>query len=253
MKCIINNEENPSFNLAFEEEFLLSEYMSGEPVFCIWRNPKSVIIGVSQIAEQEVNLRYCIEKGIPVIKRRTGGGAVYHDLGNLNFTFFFPYRPSQNLYQLAYAILKPAFQELGIEISLSQTNDLLIDRKKFSGMAERIVGEKAMVHGTLLYDTDFNAMSNALSNVKGKFTQPRGVASRHASVVNLKEHLKDIPDVLSLSEHLRMFFTGHDSKRLEHPSDDFLDRVRQRAERHYLPLNINDIIAYNGNIQGIPH
>lgn len=248
MKCIINAEENPSFNLAFEEEFLLSEFLRDRQAFCIWRNPKSVIIGVSQIAEQEVNFRYCIENGIPVIRRRTGGGAVYHDFGNLNFSFFFPYRPSQNLYQLAYTILKPAFQALGIEISLSQTNDLLLNGKKFSGMAERTVGDKAMVHGTILYDTDFKAMSKSLSTAKGKFSQPRGVASRHASVINLKEQLKDVPDVLSLAEHLRMYLTGHDSDIREYPSDEFIDRVIQRAERYYLPLNLNDIIAYNGNI-----
>lgn len=247
MRCIINNEENPSFNLAFEEEFLLSEYKSDEPAFCIWRNPQSVIIGVSQIPEQEVNLRYCIENGIPVIRRRTGGGAVYHDLGNLNLSFFFHGVPSGCHYVTAYDILNPAFQRLGIDIRLSQTNDLLLNGRKFSGMAERTVGNKVMVHGTILYDTDFDVMAKALSTDKSKFVKPRGVASRHASVINLKDHLKTIPDALSLMEYLRRYLTGHDPDVCEHSSDEFLDRVRQRAVRHYAPLNLNDIIEYNGN------
>lgn len=239
MKCIINRVENPSFNLAFEEEFLLSEYLTDEAAFCIWRNHKSVIIGVSQSAEQEVNLRFCYDNDIPVIRRKTGGGTVYHDLGNLNFSLFFPFRPAAaNHYEHAYAILKPAFNELGLDISLSRTNDLLFDGRKFSGMAQRIAGDRMMVHGTILFDTDLGVMSKVLSVDNSKFLQPRGVASRHASVVNIREYLKDIPDALTLALRLRSSLQASSS--CIPLSIDFLDRVKNRAESDYAPLNFKN-------------
>lgn len=241
MKYIPNHKTDPSFNLALEEEFLLSEYVTDGSVFSLWRNPPSVIIGVSQIAEQEVNLRYCKENGIPVVRRKTGGGAVYHDLGNLNFSFFFPDRPDLNPYRSVYDLLRPAFQKLGIEIDLSRTNDLLFEGRKFSGMAERVVGDRTMVHGTILYDVDFGTMSNALSTGKSKFSQPKGIRSRHAEVINIKNYLRDIKDIQSLEEQLSILLKGIAADEDLVLPQEFLEKVRNRAASHYAPLNINDI------------
>lgn len=237
---IPNDKTDTSFNLAFEEELLYSDLLSQTPTFSLWRNPPSVIIGVSQIAEQEVNLRYCNENGIPVVRRKTGGGAVYHDLGNLNFSFFFPKKPDVNPYQSVYDILKPAFQKLGIDIDLSQTNDLLYAGRKFSGMAERVIGDRTMVHGTILYNVDFGTMSKALTTDKSKFTQPRGVRSRHAEVININDYLKDIKDIRSLIEQLSGLLKGIAADGDHILQQEFLEKVRHRAATHYAPLNIND-------------
>lgn len=236
MQFVINDKLNPSFNLAFEEEILYSDYLLQNPLFCLWRNQKSVIVGISQVVEDEVNLQHCNDNGILVVKRHTGGGAVYHDLGNLNFSFFLPNGLTTNPYHYAYSILKPSFKELGIEINVSKTNDLLFEGKKFSGMAQRIIGERVMVHGTILYDTDFEAMAKALSTTKSKFTKPRGVASRRAEVTNLKGNLKKIKDIIELENALIEFISNSDKQIVL--TDEFYEKVNTRAREYYKPLNL---------------
>lgn len=237
MQQLINHELDPSFNLAFEEEMLLSDIISNSPAFCLWRNAPSVIVGVSQVEELEVNLQYCKEKSISVVRRRTGGGAVYHDSNNLNFSFFFPEKPEGNPFYHVYDLMRPAFRQLGIEIDRSGTNDMLFDGRKFSGMAERVIGGRFMVHGTILFDTDFGEMAKALTTVKGKFSKPRGVASRHAEVINLKGYLKDIDDITALENALGSYLSDTGERGCVNLPTDFLERVRRRAETDYRPLN----------------
>lgn len=237
MLYVVNKELDSSFNLAFEEEVLLSELISEEPVFCLWRNPKSVIVGVSQVVENEVNLEYCRDNGIAVVRRHTGGGAVYHDLGNLNFSFFFPTKPADNPYLHVFSLLKPAFKKLGVEITTSKTNDMLIDGMKFSGMAERVIGNRVMVHGTLLYDTDLQVMAQALNTKNSKFNKPRGVASRRATVTNLKPFLKSVGSIEEFSMVLQDTLSDGDSQINVQMRDDFIEKVRDRAYRDYIPLN----------------
>lgn len=241
MLRVVNNRLNPSFNLAFEEELLLSDIVSRSPVFCLWRNQRSVIVGISQVVENEVNLQYCNDNGIYVVRRHTGGGAVYHDLGNLNFSFFFPGKPDVNPYQHVYTILQPAFQKLGIKIDISSTNDLLFAGKKFSGMAERVIEDKVMVHGTILFDTDLEVLSHALSTGKSKFDKPRGVASRRAVVTNLKDCIKNTEDIIQFADALgRNISATCDCDVISLPND-FENRVIHRAETCYLPLNKMEI------------
>lgn len=242
MRCIVNNNINPSFNLAFEEELFLSEIVSESPTFCLWRNQKSVIVGVSQVVENEVNLHFCNDNGIPIVRRHTGGGAVYHDLDNLNYSFFFPHKPEGNPYAHVFSILRPAFRHLGIDMGISTTNDLLLDGKKFSGMAMRTMGERMLVHGTLLFDTDMDAMAKALTTEKGKFNRPRGVASRHAEVINIKSHLNGIDDVSQLAEALGKFLSDEKYSDCVTLPEGFIDKVMERAAADYTPLNKKEIV-----------
>lgn len=237
MRFIVNTGLSPSFNLALEEEVLLSDIVSRMPAFCLWRNKSSVIVGVSQVVEDEVNLKYCSENRISVVRRHTGGGAVYHDLGNLNFSFFFPSSPSSNPYHYVHSIFRPIFKKLGIEINVSTTNDLLHDGKKFSGMAQRVIGDRVLVHGTMLFDTDFEIMTRALTTEKSKFNTLRGVASRRATVTNLKGYLGNIDDITELADVLETSFVGSDERINVSQSDDFIEKVKIRAQRDYPELN----------------
>lgn len=237
MRFIVNNGLSPSFNLALEEEILLSDIVSRLPAFCLWRNKSSVIVGVSQIVENEVNLKYCSENCISVVRRHTGGGAVYHDLGNLNISFFFPNRPSVNPYHYIHSIFRPVFKKLGIEIDVSTTNDLLHDGKKFSGMAQRVIGDRLLVHGTILFDVDFETMARALATEKSKFNTPKGVASRRAKVTNLKGCLGNIDDIAELADVLETSFAGSDERINVSRSNDFIEKVKTRAQRAYPELN----------------
>ena len=245
---LINKIEDPSINLALEECFFLSEYLREEPVFCIWRNTESVIIGVSQDAEQEVNLDFCTEHGIPVVRRKTGGGAVYHDPGNLNFTFFYPHIPAGNAYRIIHDTLRPAFDSLGIKTEISPTNDILCYGRKFSGMATRERDGRLMVHGTILYDTNLHTMAQALTTDRSKFIQPKGVKSRHAKVINLRECSGAPTDIHILAQFLRDRLRGQDAGIDLRSNKGFLTMVRQRAQKYYTPLNLNDIKSFDRHI-----
>ena len=192
MKIYRNACEEPGFNLALDEAMMEHPACKEGPVFGFWQNRPSVIIGVHQCAEREVNLEYCHGHDIPVVRRCTGGGAVYHDEGNLNFSLFVPATGLETDYRVCYELFAPLFAKMGVEIELSGTNDLLLQGRKFSGMASRKGADVHLYHGTLLFDVNTERMALALGNPEGKFVQARGVKSRHAEVINLKGWLPRI-------------------------------------------------------------
>lgn len=230
-----NDSVEPGFNLAMDELLMSHEACKRDAVFGFWQNRPCVIVGVHQCAEREVNLDYCHSEDIPVVRRCTGGGAVYHDFGNLNFSLFVPAagRGLETDYRICYELFAPIFAEMGVEIELSQTNDLLLEGKKFSGMASRKTQDVHLYHGTLLYDVDTHRMSLALGNPEGKFLQARGVKSRHAEVINLRGWL---PGVESMADFRAALERGlrerHDVGELE-LSAEFISEVEELAAESY--------------------
>jgi len=225
----------PGFNLALDEMLMRHPACFDGPVFGFWQNRASVICGVHQCVEREVNLDYCRAEDIPVVRRCTGGGAVYHDLGNLNYSLFLPARMAglETDYRICLDLLRPLFARLGVDIELSPTNDLLLAGKKFSGMACRKTQEVHLYHGTLLFDVDTERMAKALGNPAGKFVRERGVRSRHAEVINLKGWLPGIETMEEFRAALESgLASGHcpGSLALE---EEFLAEVRQHACAHY--------------------
>ncbi len=182
-KLVVSNSYDPWFNLAYEE-FLLKELREDEIILYLWQNNHTVVIGRNQNPWKECRCRDLEGNGGKVARRLSGGGAVYHDLGNLNFTFLMK-RENYNFDRQVEVILK-AVQSLGIAATFTGRNDLVVEGKKFSGNAFYFSEEKAYHHGTILIDTDFNRLQDYLTVSKGKM-KSKGIESVRSRVVNLSE------------------------------------------------------------------
>lgn len=188
MLSIIDSHTDPYWNLA-AEEYLLQRFDC--PVFRLWRNAPAVIVGRNQNALAEINRSYAESQGIAVVRRLSGGGAVYHDLGNVNYTFLDACsrnESSADMFRRFTAPVIAALAKLGVEAKLEGRNDLTISGLKFSGNAIYVSSGRMMHHGTMLFDTALDAMAAALSTDTSKFTG-RAVASRRSRVTNIMSHL----------------------------------------------------------------
>lgn len=183
------NSFDPFYNLDFERSVF--NRFDNQSYFMLWQNEPSVIVGKNQIVEEEVNLEYAKEKGIKVVKRMTGGGSVYHDFGNLNYSFITNYEEtsdSQNqLLSFFTKLVITALQSLGINAYLSETNDILAEGFKISGTAQYVENSRILFHGTLLFDTDLTILDKVLITNK----HPGVFSSNHRNVCNIKSLLKD--------------------------------------------------------------
>ena len=185
MLCIYNPYTDPYFNLAAEEYFLDS---CKEDVFMLWRNDPAIIVGKFQNSLAEINLDYVQEKNIKVVRRQTGGGAVFHDLGNLNFTFI-ETDSNGNFQTFTEPILK-VLNQLGVDARFEGRNDLTINGMKFSGNAQCVHHNRTLHHGTLLFASEMTDLSQALKVNPLKF-QDKAVKSVRKRVTNISEHLPD--------------------------------------------------------------
>lgn len=188
MLFVPNTEHDPRLNLAIET-YLLKEKHFDDTVLLFYINEPSVIIGRNQNTIEEINQSYIDEHDIKVVRRLSGGGAVYHDLGNLNFSFIMP---ESNDFMDFKTLTKPiieALRELGVKhAEMSGRNDLLIDGKKFSGNAMYKTNGRMFCHGTLLFDSDLDVVNDALKVRKDKI-ESKGVKSVRSRVTNIKPHL----------------------------------------------------------------
>ena len=187
MICIINPSVDSALGLA-AEEYLLS--IAKEDCFMLWQSDEAIIIGRNQNAWSQVNAQVVRKKEIPVIRRISGGGTVYHDMGNVNFTFI---RPFQKFPQVAYEpFLRPVqsfLEGLGVPASFEGKSDLAVNGLKISGNAQHIHKNKVLHHGTLLFDANLSTLSEALRVSEGKYTG-KAVDSIRKKVVNIRPFLK---------------------------------------------------------------
>ncbi|MGX4686778.1 lipoate--protein ligase [Vagococcus sp. JNUCC 83] len=189
----VSNEEitDPRINLAIET-YLVQEMPIDEPILLFYINEPSIIIGRNQNTIEEINVDYVEENGIHVVRRLSGGGAVYHDEGNLNFSFIMPDdgESFRNFAKVTQPIID-ALHELGVEgAELKGRNDLVIDDKKFSGNAMYATNGRMFAHGTLMFDSDVNEVVNALKVRKDKI-ESKGIKSIRSRVTNIKPFLSD--------------------------------------------------------------
>ncbi len=204
MTIILNEHTDPYFNLASEE--YLIDHVGGE-VMMLWRNAPSVIIGKNQNAYAEINEPFVRSKGIKVVRRLTGGGAVFHDLGNVNYTCIVPRESGQTLDFARFAMpVIGALRALGVPAEFSGRNDITIEGKKVSGNAQCVRSGKMMHHGTLLFRSDMTDLAGAL-NVDPDKIKAKGIKSVRARVGNIGDYLPDY-DVLSFKHYLEEFFEG---------------------------------------------
>ena len=208
---------DPYLNLAIEE--YLFRY-SDDDIFMLWQNRPSVIVGKNQNVYAEVDLPYTQSKGISVVRRITGGGAVYHDGGNVNYSFITSREKADSLDFARFAApIIEALGALGLNAALSGRNDILCEGKKISGNAQFSDGRRILHHGTLLFDADLDEMS-AVLNTDTEKLKARAIRSHKGRVVNLRELLGGGMSVEDFILHLeRQISSGIDGT-LTVPDDD---------------------------------
>jgi len=180
-KIIISEEQDPYYNLALEED-LLRGVESDEVILYLWQNEKTVVIGRNQNPYLECDISQLTAGGIRLARRISGGGTVYHDLGNLNFTFIYQER-NKNLEQ-QLNVIKQAVEALGVTVEFSGRNDLTIQGQKFSGHAFYAENGHEFHHGTLMVDVDLSRLGQVLKPSKLKM-QAKGITSVKSRVINL--------------------------------------------------------------------
>lgn len=187
-KLIISNQTNPYLNIAVEN-YLLSQPSDGDIIMYLWQNRRTVVIGQNQNPYSECNVAQLEADGGFLMRRRTGGGAVFHDLGNLNFSFVVPYEMYDTMRQ--FAVLQRAVAAYGLETEVSGRNDVLCQGRKFSGNAFSKGKHQRLHHGTILIRTDVEQLQRYLK-VKPAKLQKHGVSSVQSRVVNLSELAPEI-------------------------------------------------------------
>ncbi|MBR2376159.1 MAG: lipoate--protein ligase [Clostridia bacterium] len=182
---VISSSNDPYFNLA-SEEYLLKQ-KKGYYIY-LWINSPSVIIGSNQNTLLEVNLKNAESKGVKVVRRITGGGAVYHDYNNVCYSIIAPFDASENNYVKFTAPVISFLNSLGVKAEFSGRNDITVSGKKISGNAQVIYKDRLLHHGTLLFNSDLDALKEVLVENKLKM-ESKGVKSIRARVTNILEHL----------------------------------------------------------------
>ena len=230
MLLINNTNTNAYFNLAMEEYFLKN---TNEDIFLLWQNENSIIVGKNQNTLSEINYDYVKENNIKVVRRLSGGGAVFHDLGNINFTFISCNDNSFSDFKKFTMPIVEALKELNVHAEFSGRNDLLIDGQKFSGNAQYNYKNKVMHHGTLLFSSEINDLSNALKVKPSKF-QGKSVKSVKSRVTNISSHLDKKMTVLEFKDYLMDFINKRDDNgHFYELNDKDVESINKLVEEKY--------------------
>ena len=206
MILIYNPSHDAAYNLAFEEYALTAMQ---QDIIMLWRNENAIIVGKNQNALEEIDMEYVREKDITVIRRQSGGGAVFHDLGNINFTVI--HALGENDFHDYRKFTDPVIaflKTLGVAAELSGRNDLLIDGMKFSGNAQAVKKGRIMHHGTLLFSADFTRLAACLQPHPAKFTS-KGIKSVRSRVTNISDHLPVSMTVEAFLAQLYAYYLAH--------------------------------------------
>lgn len=229
--CIQQKGTDPYFNLA-AEEYLLKN--STEDVFMLWQGERSIVVGKHQNALAEINHRYVADNKIKIARRISGGGTVFHDPGNLNFTFIQTVdRIDQVNFKTFTQPIVAVMKELGLEAYTTGRNDLLLDGKKISGNAEHVFKKRVLHHGTLLFNSELSQLRNALKVDLSRF-KDKAVQSNRSEVTNISDYLKTPMTVDQFSDFI---FEGirktYPEQRVYEFSEEDLRAIQQLREEKY--------------------
>lgn len=221
-----SKSNDPAYNTALEL-FAFEELAKKDNVFFLWINQPCIVVGKNQNTRQEIDQKYCDENGIKIVRRVSGGGAVYHDYNNLNYTIISneDNEADFDFKSMSQPVLD-TLAEMGVNAQFTGRNDLQIGDQKFCGNAQYIKGKRVMHHGCMMFDVDLSVLSKALTVSKDKI-ESKGKTSVRARVTNIKDHLEDksltVEDYLNkLREHMdktygmeEYILTEEDEKRVQ--------------------------------------
>lgn len=212
------------FYLAMEE--YIARVMPAQDYFFMWQVPPTVIFGRNQRIHNEVNVGYCIDNSIQFYRRKSGGGCVYADEGNIMLSYITPDTNVNLTFNHYMLMVEHALQKLGIEAKTTGRNDILIGGKKVSGNAFYHLPNRSIVHGTMLYDTDLEHMTGATTPSQAKL-ESKGVQSVRQHVTTIKEHLD-----ISLKDFKHSLRSALCDKAIELTRDD-IAAIEEIAKEYY--------------------
>lgn len=219
-------------NLAFEEYFLMQETFT-KPIVMLWRNRPTIVVGAFQNTFEEINEDFVKGHHIDVVRRISGGGAVYHDLGNLCFSFITMQEDFANMdYGVFLTPVVKALRGMGVPAQINGRNDLVVDGMKISGSAMRIYKNRLLFHGTLLYSSDLKILAHAL-NVKQDKLASKGIKSVRSRVTTISRYLPEETGVLEFKAMLLKAF-GEEEEMLTYvPDREELNKIQILARDKY--------------------
>ncbi len=211
MFCLSLQSTDPFFNLALEEYLLKNRK---EDFLVLYINTPSVIIGKHQVAHREADTKFVTENNIPVLRRISGGGAVFHDEGNLNFSFISQSNEGKQIDFRKYTLPVIKFLSVvGVEVRFEGKNDLKVRGMKISGNSEHVFRNRVLHHGTLLYDARLDFLKGSLRKDHSKYLT-RAVSSNPSPVMNLKELIPEVKDINDLRSQMVIFFLDENGYKL---------------------------------------
>ncbi len=255
MLCFDLKTNDPFFNLAAEECLLKKE--NGEYLI-LYINKPSVVIGKHQIAHREADTKFVTNNNIPVIRRISGGGAVYHDPGNLNFSFIIQSSDGKQVDFRKYLLPVLDFLDsLGVKASFEGKNDLKVNGLKVSGNAEHVFHNRVLHHGTLLFDTDLEALRRTLRKDSSHYST-RAIGSNPSPVMNLRETLTNIHDTEEFKLKMLDYFRLQPGSSISEMTGDLENEIRLLSDSKFRTwewnyaygpeYHFNDLFSNNGKL-----
>lgn len=230
MRFIYNACTDAAFNLAAEEWLL---HNSQSDIFMLWRNAASVIVGRNQNSHSEINADYVRQNNIPVVRRLTGGGAVFHDLGNINFTFVSLNNTSGVLDFKRFATpITQALNALGVPCEFNGRNDMVVGESKISGNAQHMHRDRLLHHGTLLYAANLDSVSAALKPSPAKYID-KSVKSVRGRVANIVDFLPQPMPIEEFIAYLIRFVAGDDAAQQTSLTEEEITGINALADERY--------------------
>ncbi|MBP3292745.1 MAG: lipoate--protein ligase family protein, partial [Clostridia bacterium] len=196
-------------NLAVEE-YLLTRCTSGD-FLMLWKSAPTVVIGKFQNAYGEVSVAETLRRGISLVRRNSGGGTVYHDEGNLNFTMIADRGENSPEYERFLTPVIAALRDLGIPAKMGDAFDITVDGYKVSGNAQSVVKNRVMHHGTLLFDADLTVLSEITGHASAD-VQSKAIQSNPSPVCNLRPYLKHDMDIAVFTDYMKTALCGENAE-----------------------------------------
>jgi lipoate-protein ligase A len=231
MKYLETEKVDPYYNLAFEE-YILKNYRDDDYLI-LWQNANTIVMGLHQNPYEEINLAKAKELQVQIVRRITGGGTVYHDLGNLNYSYITDWNEDRDVdFGKLLGPVIDAFREYGLKIELKGRNDLLLNGKKISGSAQTLAKNRLLQHGTLLLHSDLELLSKVLNVSPDKF-QSKSVKSVRSRVTNIQDYVSADLDVEKVKKLLRDYWAKESSFQQVKLDAEALSQIETLADEKY--------------------